>query len=51
MIQLLLQHGADSNTEDEEGGSALQLVSRNGYDTCVAALLHANADACAPNRV
>jgi ankyrin repeat protein len=44
VIQLLLDEGADVNTEDEDYGNALQVASAKGYEQVVEMLLNRGAD-------
>ncbi|KAF3805193.1 hypothetical protein GCG54_00010470 [Colletotrichum gloeosporioides] len=44
IVDLLLQHGKDMNTFDDEGYTALHHASRHNYLNIVTRLLHAGAD-------
>jgi hypothetical protein len=44
LVELLLQHGADVNTSDKDGRTALHAAAEKGYVKTVETLLECNAD-------
>ena len=44
MVQVLLEHGADVNAQDEDGQTALHYACSIGYESVIQILIKASAD-------